>query len=293
MKILNFGSLNIDFVYSVDHIVSPGETIASTGLGIFCGGKGLNQSIALARAGADVSHAGAVGPDGGILLEALTASGVDTSLVREVETRSGNAIIQVGADGQNSIVLYGGANRMNEREYVDAVVSSFMPGDVILLQNEINLVDHIIAVAAGRGLVIALNPSPFDSAMTACDLNKVSIFIMNEVEGEQLTGRPDAASILQAMAERYPNAEVVLTLGRDGAVYQFARETITVPALPVSVVDTTAAGDTFTGFFLAARLRGDSPAEAMRQATHAAALAVSRSGAVPSIPMREDVIAAL
>ncbi len=293
MKILNFGSLNIDFVYSVDHIVQPGETIASTGLEIFCGGKGLNQSIALARAGADVSHAGMVGPDGGILIDALTGNGVDASLLRQVETRSGNAIIQVGADGQNCIVLYGGANRMNDRDYVDAVVRSFAPGDILLLQNEINLVDDIIARASAHGMVIALNPSPFDSAMTACDLDKVSVFIMNEVEGEQITGRRDAESILQAMADRYPEAEVVLTLGGDGAVYQYAGETVLAPAIPVPVVDTTAAGDTFTGYFLAARMRGETPAEAMRQATRAAALAVSRPGATPSIPVREEVLAGL
>ncbi len=289
MRILNFGSLNIDFVYAVDHIVQPGETISSTDLKIFCGGKGLNQSIALARAGATVFHAGMVGPDGDILLDACKQDNVDTSLVRRVPERSGNAIIQVGADGQNSIVLFGGANRLNTPEFVDEVIRQFGPDDLVLLQNEINHIDRIIEQASARGMRIALNPAPFDDNLKGCDLGKVSLFIMNEVEGEQISGESTPETILGSMRERYPDAEVVLTLGGDGAVYQGRGGQVTQPIFPVAVVDTTAAGDTFTGYFLAASMEGLPPAQCMRLAALASSITVSRQGATPSIPTRREV----
>lgn len=293
MKILNFGSLNIDFVYPVDHIVQPGETIAAKSLEIFCGGKGLNQSIALARAGVRVRHAGMIGPDGGILLDACAENGVDSSLVRQVEERCGNAIIQVAANGQNSIVLFGGANRMNTVEYVDTVLAQFSAGDLVLLQNEINLVDRIIDKAAERGLTIALNPAPFDANLDSCDLGKISLFIVNEVEGGQITGESTPDAILDAMRDRYPGAEVVLTLGGDGACYQNAEERIVQPIFPATVVDTTAAGDTFTGYFLAGKTEGLPPVTCMRMAALASSITVSRMGATPSIPTREEVAARL
>lgn len=291
MKILNFGSLNIDFVYPVDHIVQPGETIAAKSLEIFCGGKGLNQSIALARAGVPVRHAGMIGLDGGILLDACAENGVDAGLIRRVEERCGNAIIQVAASGQNSIVLFGGANRLNTPEYVDAVLAEFSPGDLVLLQNEINLVDRIIDKAAERGLAIALNPAPFDANLDSCDLGKISLFILNEVEGGQITGETTPDAILDAMRARYPGAEVVLTLGGDGACYQNASERLMQPIFPAPVVDTTAAGDTFTGYFLAGKAEGRPPAECMRMAALASSITVSRMGAAPSIPRREEVAA--
>ncbi|MCD8140505.1 MAG: ribokinase [Planctomycetaceae bacterium] len=293
MKILNFGSLNIDFVYAVDHIVQPGETISSHDLKIFCGGKGLNQSIALARAGAPLYHAGMIGPDGDILLDACAENSVDTSLIRRVPERSGNAIIQVGADGQNSIVLFGGANRQNTPEFVDEVLRQFGADDLVLLQNEINHIDRIIDQAAARGMRIALNPAPFDNNLDGCDLGKVSLFIMNEVEGEQISSESTPDTILASMRERYPNAEVVLTLGGDGAVYQGRGETVAQPIFPVKVVDTTAAGDTFTGYFLAASVEGLPPAHCMRLAALASSITVSRQGATPSIPRRTEVEAKL
>ncbi|MCD8350166.1 MAG: ribokinase [Planctomycetaceae bacterium] len=289
MRILNFGSLNIDFVYAVDHIVQPGETISSSALTIFCGGKGLNQSIALARAGATVFHAGMVGPDGDILLDACAENNVDTSFVKRVPERSGNAIIQVGADGQNSIVLFGGANRQNTPEFVDEVLEQFGDDDLVLLQNEINHIDRIIDQAASRGMRIALNPAPFDSNLNGCELSKVSLFIMNEVEGEQISGESTPETILGSMRERYPEAEVVLTLGGDGASYQGRGEIVTQPIFPVKVVDTTAAGDTFTGYFLAASMENLPPAQCMRLAALASSITVSRQGATPSIPRRDEV----
>lgn len=162
MKILNFGSLNIDYTYSVDHIVHPGETITSGSLEVFPGGKGLNQSIALARAGADVYHAGLIGEDGIFLRDLCRESGVKTGYIRETETRTGNAIIQVSEKGENCIILYPGANREQTEEYIDEVLKGFGEGDVLLLQNEINLLDYLISKGAEKGMKIVLNPSPFD-----------------------------------------------------------------------------------------------------------------------------------
>ncbi|MDR1744131.1 MAG: ribokinase, partial [Planctomycetota bacterium] len=269
MRILNFGSLNLDYVYAVDHIVLPGETISSRRLDVFCGGKGLNQSVALARAGAPVSHAGMIGPDGEPLLALCRENGIDATHIREVRERSGNAIIQVAADGQNSIVLFGGANRLNEESFVDSVLGRFSPGDMLLLQNEINLLPYIVDKAAERGMFTALNPSPFDAGVTACDLGKIALFMVNEVEGAQITGATDPEAILDSMAVRFPRAKTVLTLGGDGAVYQDGAERIRHPAFPAKVVDTTAAGDTFAGYFLAAFREGKKPAEALRLASFA------------------------
>lgn len=289
VKILNFGSLNLDYVYSVDHIVQPGETISSTGLELFCGGKGLNQSVALARAGAEVYHAGMVGPDGDILLRTCRENGVDTLHIKEVDERSGNAIIQVSEKGQNSIVLFGGANRKNEKAHVDAVLSQFEAGDAVLLQNEINLVEYIIEQAAEKGMIIVLNPSPFDSALNACDLGKVSIFLMNEVEGEQITGESQPQKILDEIKVLYPRVKTVLTLGKAGAAYQDEAVSCTHGTYDVKVVDTTAAGDTFTGYFLAATMEGRPPEQALEIASIASSIAVSRKGAVASIPYRREV----
>lgn len=289
MKILNFGSLNIDYTYSVGHIVQPGETITSGSLEVFPGGKGLNQSIALARAGADVYHAGLIGKDGIFLRELCRNSGVNTDYIRVVETRTGNAIIQVSEKGENCIILYPGANREQTEEYIDEVMKGFGEGDVLLLQNEINLLDHLISEGAKKGMKIVLNPSPFDEKITACDLTKVSLFMINEVEGEQITGAKDPEQILEKMGTMYPGAETVLTLGDKGSVYANRTERIRQQPVKVKTVDTTAAGDTFTGYYLAAVMEGKDKPQAMKEAAYAAALAVSGKGASSSIPMKEDV----
>lgn len=290
MKILNLGSLNLDFVYSVDHICVPGETISSHHLQVICGGKGLNQSVALARAGAQVFHAGLVGPDGEMLLAACRDNGIDASRVQTVDTRSGNAIIQVSADGQNCIVLYGGANRCQTKESIDAALDGFGPDDILLLQNEINLVDYAMRQGAARGMKVALNPSPFNDAMRSCDLSLVDIFIVNEIEGEQITGCTTTEDICRQMSVLFPEAAVVLTLGASGAIYQDKTLRVSEPAAAVKVVDTTAAGDTFLGYFLAGVMQRDEVAVVLRHASLAAGIAVSRMGATPSIPLRSEVL---
>lgn len=289
MKILNFGSLNLDYVYRVDHFVAAGETLCSGDLHLFCGGKGLNQSIALARAGAQVFHAGLIGSEGGALREALEQAGADCRFVKEIPGRSGHTIIQVDRAGQNCILLYGGANRAVTEEYIEEVLAGFGQGDLLLLQNEVNLPDRIIEAAYSRGMEIALNPSPFDENLSACDLGKVSVFLLNEVEGFQISGEQEPQRIMDRLAQLYPAAEVVLTLGGDGCIYQKDGLRYRQAAFPAAAVDTTAAGDTFTGYFLAARAEGLDAAACLALASKAAAIAVTRPGAAPSIPLRSEV----
>ncbi len=291
MKVLNFGSLNVDYVYHVDHIMQPGETQSSTQRQVFAGGKGLNQSVALAKAGLSTYHAGQVGDvaDGAMLLEVLEKNGVNVSLVRRIDGPCGHTFIQVDQNAQNCILLYGGANRCIPADYREQVLSQFAPGDVIVLQNEINDLDKVIDEAYARGMTIVLNPSPFDHCLDACDWNKIDVFFINEVEGAQISGREDADGILEWFRAHHPEALVVLTLGgagscclKDGQVY---RQEI----IPVQAVDTTAAGDTFTGFFLRAYLGGQSIPEALALAARASSITVSRPGAADSIPTMEEL----
>lgn len=289
MKILNIGSLNYDYVYSVNHIVKPGETLSSTKMETFCGGKGLNQSVALARAGEKVYHAGMVGQEGGQLLTTCLENGIDVSYMKEIEGKSGHTIIQVDENAQNCILLYGGSNRSLTKEYVDGVLACFEKGDWILLQNEVNLLAYIIEKAHEKGLKIALNPSPYDQAVKECDLSKVTLFLLNEVEGEQITGEADTNEILDNMMERYPEAKVVLTLGSEGVVYRDKTMKKTHGIYKVNAVDTTAAGDTFTGYFVHALIHDLTIEEALELSSKASAIAVSRPGATASIPFLDEV----
>lgn len=290
MKVLNFGSLNLDYVYSVDHMVTPGETLASYGMNIFCGGKGLNQSIALAKAGVEVYHAGMIGEEGQILLDTCKEGGVKADYIKKTEGKSGHTIIQVDKSGQNCILLYGGANRSITKEYVNEVLSHFEKGDILLLQNEVNLLDHIIDCAYEKGMMIILNPSPYDEALDACDFNKISMFLLNEIEGGQVTGEKETDKILKKLKEIYPNARVVLTLGGDGSVYQYKDEQYRQGIFKVKAVDTTAAGDTFTGYFISSIIEEMPVPQGLELAAKASAIAVSREGATASIPLKDEVM---
>lgn len=291
MRILNFGSLNIDNVYRVDHINAPGETQTAAERHVNPGGKGLNQSIALARAGAEVWHAGRIGADGIWLRDLLGKNGVHTDFVEETDDSTGHAIIQVDSSGQNSIVLYAGANRRIDEAMVDAVLTHFAAGDILLLQNEISCIPYIVDRAYDKGLRIVLNPSPFDGRLAPVRMDKIALFLLNEIEGFQMTGETEPERILDRMAVLYPQAEVVLTLGEKGAVRQKAGERVYREAYRVKAVDTTAAGDTFTGYYLAMRAQGKTAEEALDIASRAASIAVTRQGAAASIPTKEEVIA--
>ena len=286
MSVLNLGSMNLDFVYSLDHIVRPGETEASSEMNIFLGGKGMNQSVALAKAGAEVYQGGMIGTDGQPFLDACREFGVHADHIRQVDGKSGHAIIQIDKDAQNSILLYGGANQMLTTEYVDEVLSHFGSEDILLLQNEVNLLPYIVDKASEKGMQIALNPSPFNENLDAVDMSKISIFLLNEVEGYQITGHTDPDAIIAKLLEMYPHAKIVLTLGKDGAMYADAEQKHFQPIFPVKAVDTTAAGDTFTGYFLAGLIEGMPIPDILRMSAKASSITVSREGAVPSIPYR-------
>lgn len=296
MKVLCFGSANIDDTYSVPHMVQRGETLAATQVVRRSGGKGLNQAIALARGGADTYFAGAVGSDGAFLIDELEAAGVNTSNVARLEDeRTGNAIIQIDATNDNCIILYGGANRCITKEQITSVLAQFEAGDLVVLQNEINLLDAIIDAAYERGMAIALNPSPMEESLLKLPLEKVSYLLVNEVEALQLLGASgqdvcgDWGSVAAQLSQKYPACKIVLTLGGEGSMFISGGKATHYPAQPTKVVDTTAAGDTFTGFLLSALMRGVSEGEAMQLATKAASIAVSRPGAAPSIPTLAEV----
>lgn len=289
MRIVNIGSMNLDYVYSVDHMVQPGETEAASQMQTFLGGKGMNQSVALAKAGASVFHSGMIGEDGGVFLDACREYGVDSRYIRQIPGKTGHAIIQLDTNAQNCILLYGGANQQLTEDYVNHVLEAFTSEDILLLQNEVNLLPYIVDRAYEKGMTIALNPSPYNEKLDAVDFEKIGIFLLNEVEGQQITGLTQPQDILDALRSRFPKAAIVLTLGKDGAVYADPDQTCRQPCFPVEAVDTTAAGDTFTGYFLAGLAEGLPIPEVLRLSAKAAAIAVTREGAVPSIPWRREV----
>lgn len=293
VRVLNIGSMNLDHVYDVDHIVLPGETEATGQMQIHLGGKGMNQSVALAKAGVEVYQGGMIGDDGQPFLDACAQFGVDARYIRKTDVKTGHAIIQIDRNAQNSILLYGGANQCLTEEYVDEVLADFGERDILLLQNEVNLLPYIVDRAYEKGMTIALNPSPFNEKLDSVDMGKVSIFILNEVEGGQITGLTVPEEILEKLLELYPRSRIVLTLGKDGAVYADGKQKHFQPIFPVRAVDTTAAGDTFTGYFLAGLCEGLPVPEVLRMSAKASSIAVSRMGAVPSIPRRAEVEEAL
>ena len=291
MKVLNFGSLNIDYVYSVDHFVRAGETLASDELELFCGGKGLNQSIAFARAGAEVFHAGCIGKDGTMLTDTLQSSDVDTSLIKTNDKIStGHAIIQVNKNGENCILLFGGANLIISEEFAREVISKFECGDLLVLQNEINNIDLIIKLANEKGLQTVLNPSPFNEKISALDLSLINWLILNETEGKEITGKEDSNDILDTLLSRFPSMKVVLTLGADGSVYADKDIRIKQDIFKANVVDTTAAGDTASGGLCAMLSKGEAIENAMAFGSKAASIACSRHGAQKSVPTLFEVL---
>lgn len=284
MKIVNFGSLNIDYVYRVDEFLLPGETKPAKSRDVFCGGKGLNQSIACARAGLNTYHAAFLGAEGRFLSEKLAESGVKTDYIREVPQSCGHAMIQVNDHGQNCILLYPGTNALLTEAFANEVLSHFSSGDVLLLQNETNLVPELMKKAAERGMRIAFNAAPFTKAVLGFPIGLVRWLFVNEIEGAALSGKTEPGAVAAALRKAYPNTEVVLTLGAAGCLYAGAEGTFSVPAADVRPIDTTAAGDTFTGYYLMAALGGQGAKRALEIASAASGLAITRMGAADSIP---------
>lgn len=294
MKILSFGSMNIDNTYSVDEFVQPGETMTAKNLSKFCGGKGLNQSIALAAAGADVAHFGCVGEDGDILLDMLKSRGVNTDSVIKIDNiTSGHAIIQVDSHGQNSILLYPGANRRMTPELIDRELEKYSCGDWLLIQNETNCLGYIMRAANKKEMKIAFNPSPMDGTVSTLPLELVDLFLVNEIEGAAVTGKEITEEITAEFEKLFPNAAVILTLGKKGSIFKSEKDMLFQPSYCGTVKDTTGAGDTYTGFFIANYIKGVSPQECMRIAAMASTVQISRDGAAIAIPTKQEVLNAL
>lgn len=289
MKILNLGSLNVDYVYKVDKFLLPGETKSSLSLNTYCGGKGLNQSIAAAKAGNEVFHAAILGNGGEMLKKALMDNGVNVDMIQDSDETCGHAIIQVDEKGQNCILLYGGTNRTLTKEFIDDVLDKFGNNGLVLLQNETNLVGYIIEQAAKKGLQVALNAAPMNDAVLEYPIDKLSWLIVNEVEGKQIAGCENDDDIIDILREKYPSCKILLTLGSRGACCLSDGKLYTIGCHKVDVVDTTAAGDTFTGYFLYGILNDYSVADSLKMATTASAVCVGRNGASDSVPLKEEV----
>ena len=288
--IINFGSINIDHLYRVPHFVAPGETLASTAYSKGLGGKGFNQSIALHRAGAPVRHVGCIGADDATadawLHTQLTQLGLDLSAVQAVETATGHALIQVNDDGENCILLYPGANHELTEAQINAELNH-ANADWVLLQNETNAITSIIERAHAAGKKVVFNPAPCRAELAQLPLHKLHTLIVNEIEAQQLSGEHQLEAALNKLATLCPN--IILTLGGDGVRYIGEAGAQFVAAKKVEVVDTTAAGDTFIGYYLASMAQGMDVRAALERASAAAAITVTRLGAVSAIPFAHEI----
>lgn len=283
MAIWNLGSINADFVYSVPHVPAPGETLSSTKRDVFLGGKGTNMSVAAARAAARVHHIGAVGEDGRWAVQRLLEYGVDTRNIAVLDTETAQAIIMVDPQGENSIVLHPGANAEIPQVTLQAAIAEAETGDWLVIQNETNLQRTAAEMGKKLGLQVAYAAAPFDAARVQAVLPYLDFLILNAVEAEQLhqaTGQtPDAL----------PVRDVIVTRGADGADWYGTTGKEHFPAIKVDPVDTTGAGDTFTGYVLAALDLGMPMAQAIGRATIAGALMVMRHGTADVIPDLSEV----
>lgn len=288
--IINLGSMNIDYVYRVDRFVQPGETISSSTLKLHAGGKGLNQSIAAARAGASVRHAGITGHGGEFLRELLADNAVDTALVRQHDCPNGHAIIQVDKYGQNCILLYAGTNEMIDASFIRCLAAELLGSEIVLLQNETSGTAGMMEMAKARGCRITFNPAPMSPAVQTYPMTLIDYLVLNESEGETLTGETVPKSILKELASRFPATQSILTLGADGVSWLEDGVFCSVPARAAGkVIDTTAAGDTFIGYFLACIDAGKCLSESIEMAVLAAGICVTRNGAASSIPFMHEV----
>jgi len=289
MAIINFGSVNIDHVYQVEHFVQPGETIASTSYHRLLGGKGANQSIALAQAGSEVRHVGKINESDATFKQALIKHGIDCKYLSCTETPSGHAIIQVTPSGENAIVLFGGANQELDSKDVMRALDDAKPADWVLTQNETSAIDQVLIQAKEKGLKVAFNPAPMTESVKHLPHDCIDLLIVNEVEAQEISGRHDLDKMEAYFRQDWPQTEVLITLGKAGVRMLKTERTIDVPAFEVEAIDTTAAGDTFIGFFLSAYANHGEASAAMLRACAASAIAVMQVGAAQSIPDEEQV----
>ena len=285
MKILNFGSINKDFVYLVENFVQSGQTISSKKYEVFLGGKGLNQSVALAHSGANIYHAGCINKNDDSIIMQLNKWGVNTDNIIKVEDPTGHAIIQVNDNGENSIIIHGGANHSISSEQIENTLNKFKSGDILVLQNEINKIEEIINRGYEIGMKIFLNPAPFTKEIINYPLQKLDTLIFNESEGFGLSsGEQDKTKILKYLSKKYPSTKLLLTLGKKGSIYIYNNKVIEIPANKVNSVDTTAAGDTYIGYFISSYYKNNEVKESMEIASKAASISTTKMGGAISIP---------
>lgn len=285
MKILNFGSINKDFVYLVENFVQSGQTISSKKYEVFLGGKGLNQSVALAHSGANIYHAGCINKNDDSIIIQLNKWGVNTDNIIKVEDPTGHAIIQVNDNGENSIIIHGGANHSISSEQIENTLNKFKSGDILVLQNEINKIEEIINRGYEIGMKIFLNPAPFTKEIINYPLQKLDTLIFNESEGFGLSsGEQDKTKILKYLSKKYPSTKLLLTLGKKGSIYIYNNKVIEIPANKVNSVDTTAAGDTYIGYFISSYYKNNEIKESMEIASKAASISTTKMGGAISIP---------
>lgn len=283
MAIHCFGSINIDHVHRVPHFPVAGETLADQDYAAGLGGKGANQALAAAAAGADVRMIGAIGADGTWATVHLSDKGIDISGVAISEQATGHAVIFVSPEGENQIVIHGGANQCLTQILVDKALSPAKPGDWWLCQNETNLVADAARLARAEGLKIAYAAAPFEAAPAAEMLPLADLIAVNAGEAAALAAHFDCP------VEDLPVPALLITMGGDGARYLADGAEIRVPAFPVTPLDTTGAGDTFLGTLLSGFDTGLVVQDAMIRAAAAAALQVTRKGAGEAIPSAAEV----
>jgi ribokinase len=285
MTIYNLGSINIDMVHRVPHLPAPGETLAAREYSQGLGGKGANMSVAAARGAAHVRHIGAVGADGRWVVERLMEYGVDTTHITQVSEATGHAIINVDDAAENAIVLWPGANAGIDGNLIGAALSEASPNDVLMIQNETSGQQIAAQMARDLGLSVVYAAAPFDVDAVQSVLPFVDVLFLNEVEAEHLE------VALGIGVKDIPVADVVVTLGAKGCRwYQNSARLVTdFDAIPVAAVDTTGAGDTFTGYVVAGLDRGMPMAQAIGLATQAAALMVTRLGTADVIPDLKEI----
>lgn len=289
MKIINLSSINIDRNFSVDHIVRPGETIDSSNFDQSIGGKGLNQSIALARISDKVFHTGMINKDDSFIIDYLLKNKVNVDYIKKVSVPTGSAFIQIDKNGENSIILFHGANYKITKTYVDQVLRGFSQGDVIVLQNEISNLSYIIDQARKRGLFIVLNPSPINQGILDLDFNKIDLLLMNQTEACDISGIEEIDSITKYFRSTYKYLRCIISLGKAGAIYFDKKREIFQEAFKVNALDTTGAGDCFAGYFVGLLSKGETVEKSLEYAAAAGGLAVMKKGASASIPTYKEV----
>ncbi|MDR1539198.1 MAG: PfkB family carbohydrate kinase [Clostridiales bacterium] len=289
MKILNFGSLCFNRIYAVESFARAGNLAKAKAFSVEPGGRGFCQSIAMARAGSLVYHAGKAGSDGQAIIDALNENGVNESFVLRSANSSGHSVIQVNKYGNACVLTNDGANNEITTVEIDQILDNFSAGDFLTLQNEISNVSYIIESASRRGMVVALNPSPVNEALYRVDLNHVNYLILNEDEGYALTGEAKHNRILDKLLDSHTRMKVVLTLGRNGSFYAETRFRLRQDAFVCLEEDSSCAGDAFFGYFISRISMGIKPWTSLRVASEAAAISVSKHGAYTSIPLKEEV----